>query len=120
MKKPAILIAARDEALRNRRQRPCGKITLTDLPEQFRQRFGEAVSLPQDERERLLSALFSTNWNFSKAAQQLHWCRMSLYRKRGKYQIAKGEKPGQDATRVPPEDALSHLPRRCDGDATER
>jgi transcriptional regulator with GAF, ATPase, and Fis domain len=78
MKKPAILIAARDEALRNRRQRPCGKITLTDLPEQFRQRFGETDSLPQDERERLLSALFSMNWNFSKAAQQLHWSRMTL------------------------------------------
>jgi transcriptional regulator with PAS, ATPase and Fis domain len=99
---------------------PCGKVALTDLPEQFRQRVRETASLPQDERERLLSALFSTNWNFSKAAQQLHWSRMTLYRKLGKYQIAKGGKPGQDATRVPPEEALSHLPRRCDSEATER
>ncbi len=93
---------------------PCGQITLTDLPDQFRQRFREAASLPQDERERLLSALFSTNWNFSKAAQQLHWSRMTLYRKLGKYQIAKGRKTGQEAIRVAQEDALSHLPRRCD------
>jgi transcriptional regulator with PAS, ATPase and Fis domain len=73
---------------------PCGKITFAHLPEQFRHRFREGASLPQDERERLLSALFSTNWNFSKAAQLLHWSRMTLYRKLGKYQIAKRGKTG--------------------------
>lgn len=99
---------------------PCGKIAFTDLPEQFRQRFREAASLPQDERERLLSALFSTNWNFSKAAQQLHWSRMTLYRKLGKYQIVKGAKTRQDAMRVPQEDVLSLPPRRCDSEATDR
>jgi two-component system, NtrC family, response regulator AtoC len=40
----------------------------------------------------MLSALFSTNWNVSKAAQQLHWSRMTLYRKLEKYQIVKGGK----------------------------
>jgi transcriptional regulator of acetoin/glycerol metabolism len=42
------------------------------------------------ERQRLLSALFATNWNVSKAAQQLHWSRMTLYRKLEKYHLVKG------------------------------
>ena len=43
-----------------------------------------------DERQRLLSALFSTNWNVSKAAQHLHWSRMTIYRKLEKYHIVRG------------------------------
>ena len=39
------------------------------------------------ERERVLSALFETNWNKCKAAKQLHWSRMTLYRKMAKYHI---------------------------------
>ena len=39
------------------------------------------------ERERVLSALFETNWNKCKAAKQLHWSRMTLYRKMAKYRI---------------------------------
>jgi transcriptional regulator of acetoin/glycerol metabolism len=39
------------------------------------------------ERYRLLSALRSTDWNKSKAAQQLHWSRMTLYRKMAKYAV---------------------------------
>ena len=40
-----------------------------------------------DERERLLAALLSTNWNKTRAAEQLHWSRMTLYRKLHKYAI---------------------------------
>ena len=66
---------------------PPGKITLKDLPEQFRKRLGCIEALPLSERECLLSALFSVHWNKSKAAQKLSWSRMTLYRKMAKYDI---------------------------------
>lgn len=66
---------------------PPGKITLKDLPEQFRKRLGCIETLPLSERERLLSTLFSVSWNKSKAAQKLSWSRMTLYRKMAKYGI---------------------------------
>lgn len=65
-------------------------ISLADLPEAFRRQIPARRSLPQSERERLLSVLLSTNWNLSKAAQQLHWSRMTIYRKMTKYHIVKG------------------------------
>jgi DNA-binding NtrC family response regulator len=46
------------------------------------------------ERDRLLSALFLANWNKCKAAQNLHWSRMTLYRKMAKYQVVRGGKTG--------------------------
>jgi DNA-binding NtrC family response regulator len=36
----------------------------------------------------VLCALFATKWNKSKAAEKLHWSRMTLYRKMAKYHIA--------------------------------
>lgn len=39
------------------------------------------------ERELLLSTLNSVHWNKSKAAEQLHWSRMTLYRKMAKHNI---------------------------------
>jgi DNA-binding NtrC family response regulator len=41
----------------------------------------------KSERDLLLEALFACEWNKSKAAQKLHWSRMTLYRKIAKYQI---------------------------------
>jgi DNA-binding NtrC family response regulator len=64
------------------------KIAFVDLPEPFQKRLKEAEGRSQSEREQMLSALFATNWNKGKAAQQLHWSRMTLYRKIAKYQIA--------------------------------
>jgi transcriptional regulator with PAS, ATPase and Fis domain len=75
---------------------PTQRISLVDLPEPFRRHVASDRTAP-DERQRLLSALFSTNWNVSKAAQQLHWSRMTLYRKLEKYHIVKGGAP-QDGT----------------------
>jgi transcriptional regulator of acetoin/glycerol metabolism len=75
---------------------PAPQISLADLPEPFRQQCAATGRTVSDERQRLLSALFSTNWNVSKAAQQLHWSRMTLYRKLEKYHIGKGGTP-QDA-----------------------
>lgn len=68
---------------------PSRKVSLMDLPEQFRRRLTETKGLPEAERDRLLSALLCTNWNKSKAAQKLHWSRMTLYRKMAKYHITR-------------------------------
>jgi two-component system response regulator HydG/two-component system response regulator AtoC len=64
-------------------------ISFVNLPEQFRRRLCDAAVLPSGRTERLLSALFSTRWNKSQAAQKLHWSRMTLYRKMAKYHIVK-------------------------------
>lgn len=77
---------------------PGQHISFIDLPEQFRQHFRETKALPQDERERLLSALSATHWNVSKTAQQLHWSRLTLYRKMTKYRISKGGETKASAT----------------------
>ena len=42
---------------------------------------------PLDERALLLSALGQTHWNKTAAAAQLHWSRMTLYRKLSKYDL---------------------------------
>jgi DNA-binding NtrC family response regulator len=63
------------------------KIAFIDLPRRFQKKLKEAQSLPINERDQLLSALFATNWNKSKAAQKLHWSRMTLYRKMAKHHI---------------------------------
>ena len=39
------------------------------------------------ERQRVLAALRACNWNKSKAAQQLKWSRMTLYRRLSKYHV---------------------------------
>ena len=56
-----------------------------ELPARMMQQAGSAASAPPTEQERLLSALWATDWNKSKAARQLHWSRMTLYRKMAKY-----------------------------------
>jgi DNA-binding NtrC family response regulator len=76
---------------------PSPTTTLMELPEQFRKHLGEAADLPGDERDRVLFALFSTNWNKSKAAQKLHWSRMTLYRKLVKYHIVRSGGRSEDS-----------------------
>jgi transcriptional regulator of acetoin/glycerol metabolism len=34
-----------------------------------------------NQRAYIVSALMSNNWNKAKAAEELHWSRMTLYRK---------------------------------------
>ena len=68
---------------------PSQWITLSDFPELYQGLMQEIEKIPQDERDRLLSALFSTNWNVSKAARKLSWSRMTVYRKIAKYHICK-------------------------------
>jgi len=43
----------------------------------------------RDEQKEILSALLSTNWNKSRAAEKLNWSRMTLYRKIAKYGVSR-------------------------------
>ena len=71
---------------------PPRRISMADLPENFRKRLAESERPPRGERERLVTTLLATRWNKSEAAHKLHWSRMTLYRKMAKYQIrGKGE-----------------------------
>jgi DNA-binding NtrC family response regulator len=54
------------------------------LPPQFPR---NSSTQPDAERTRIVSALISNNWNKSKAAEQLHWSRMTLYRKLDRLKI---------------------------------
>jgi transcriptional regulator with PAS, ATPase and Fis domain len=72
---------------------PSRKIAFMDLPKMFQKKLKELEGFPQGERDRVLSALFACNWNKSKAAQKLHWSRMTLYRKMSKYQIIAKPQP---------------------------
>lgn len=66
---------------------PFPRMRIAELPEEFHRRF-TASRPPLSESERLLAALACHNWNKSKAAQELCWSRMTLYRKMVKYQLA--------------------------------
>jgi len=57
------------------------------LPAHVGQFLANNSSFSKGERELLISALFSTKWNKTKAAEMLNWSRMTLYRKIAKYHI---------------------------------
>jgi DNA-binding NtrC family response regulator len=71
---------------------PSEEVSPDGLPRVMRdgsERKGErAGEIGDEERKRLISALVSTNWNKSKAADKLMWSRMTLYRKMAKHQLA--------------------------------
>ncbi len=80
-------------------ERPSGKIFRTRLPHHVRRWSSDPEATEPNheeasERDRVLSALFSVNWNKWKAAERLHWSRMTLYRKMAKYQISRGGHTG--------------------------
>jgi len=66
---------------------PREKISLDDLPRSMRYPSPVHQETAPTEREVLLYTLSQTNWNKSKAADRLHWSRMTLYRKIAKYRI---------------------------------
>jgi DNA-binding NtrC family response regulator len=80
-------------------KKPGGRIDLDDFPELLG---SECPHRPkahqQTEKERLLAVLFATNWNKSKAAQKLHWSRMTLYRKMEKYRLVSSPPAGDSKT----------------------
>ena len=62
---------------------------MRDPCEKMGEKMGEKTGeMGDEERKRLISALVSTNWNKSKAADKLMWSRMTLYRKMAKHQLA--------------------------------
>jgi DNA-binding NtrC family response regulator len=67
-----------------------------DVPPQVMRQLALALSAPASERERLLDALVSTNWNKSRAAEKMHCSRMTLYRKLQHYKLGPGLE-GSDA-----------------------
>ena len=56
---------------------------LMSLPPQFRR----ILATADPERAQIVSALVSNNWNKTKAAEQLQWSRMTLYRKLNRLKI---------------------------------
>ncbi|MGI9102224.1 MAG: sigma 54-interacting transcriptional regulator [Terriglobales bacterium] len=72
-----------------------GKVSLDHLPASIREAFSDAPATCANEQEQLLSALLVTKWNKSKAAEKLHWSRMTVYRKIAKYRLV--QPPGKTA-----------------------
>jgi len=66
---------------------PDEHVNSLELPPEFCRSLNQLAECAPTERERIVSALLCTKWNKSKAAKQLHWSRMTLYRKIAKYQI---------------------------------
>jgi len=65
------------------------EICLRELPACLRTPDSDFRAVSADERKRLVSALSSTHWNKSKAAEKLNWSRMTLYRKMAKYHVSR-------------------------------
>ena len=59
--------------------------SLLELPSVLRLRPRNGA---RSERDRLIETLSANNWNKAETARQLHWSRMTLYRKLAKYQLA--------------------------------
>ena len=72
-------------------QAPARTIAVEDLSAELLARL--TAHRRPDERERLLTALMETRWNKSKAAEKLHWSRMTLYRKMTKYSFHSSAHP---------------------------
>jgi DNA-binding NtrC family response regulator len=76
-----------------------GPVQLADLPPAVRDAPPGDVAAEDgtdEERNRLLSALRTTRWNKSRAAQQLQWSRMTVYRKMAKYAITEAGRPARE------------------------
>jgi transcriptional regulator with PAS, ATPase and Fis domain len=69
-------------------EKQVGDIRRSDLPPWFTPGVYEASAGPDAERYRMLQVLESTGWNKSRAARELNWSRMTLYRKMARYELA--------------------------------
>ena len=63
------------------------RIMFADLAAHVREKLQLPIEAEGADRERVLHALASTQWNKSEAARILHWSRMTLYRKMTKFHI---------------------------------
>jgi DNA-binding NtrC family response regulator len=57
-----------------------------ELPAPFRKTLMDSSD---GELERILSTLSHTHWNKTRAASELHWSRMTLYRKMARYKLGR-------------------------------
>jgi transcriptional regulator with PAS, ATPase and Fis domain len=64
---------------------PPSPVFHVEIPSHIRPRIVGVNARPDTEHDRLIYALWSTDGNRSKAARQLNWSRMTLYRKMLKY-----------------------------------
>jgi transcriptional regulator with PAS, ATPase and Fis domain len=84
-------------------EKQAGPISRSDLPAWFKPGRHESSGGPSAERYRVLQALESTGWNKARAARELNWSRMTLYRKMARYELSGGahRKPvaGSDSDR---------------------
>ena len=90
---------------------PQENISFIDLPHQFKSKAKEYQHFPQAERDRILSTLAATNWNRSKAAQKLHWSRMTLYRKMQKYHVSKTPNGSELYSKIVQADSVTNIPK---------
>ena len=70
--------------------RPTCIIDIRDLPHGLSSKALNALAGTDHERDNLMAALKMAGWNKSKAAQQLNWSRMTIYRKMCQYGINEG------------------------------
>lgn len=68
---------------------PSHNTPIIDLPKNFMKHIKKTDGLFNTEKEKMLSTLFATRWNKTKAAQKLNWSRMTLYRKMAQYDITR-------------------------------
>ena len=66
---------------------PSAPVRFLDMPSTLRDRVLDTPPILHTERDRLVAVLTQTNWNKSRAAEQLQWSRMTLYRKLAKYAL---------------------------------
>jgi DNA-binding NtrC family response regulator len=77
---------------------PDADTEVLDLPEIYVRKLREIEHKSLDERERLLCALFTTNWNVSQAATRLNWSRMTVYRKMERYHLVRPKSGDEEMT----------------------
>jgi DNA-binding NtrC family response regulator len=87
---------------------PSEEVQAGDLPSQIQPRSRDLPVELAFERERMLSALVTSNWNKSKAAQKLEWSRMTLYRKMFRHNIT-----GPETVSVEVDDQVRCLPAKA-------
>jgi DNA-binding NtrC family response regulator len=68
---------------------PSRQVAFLSVPQSIRTAVTRVRAAHTGERDRLVAALTATNWNVSRAARQLQWSRMTLYRKLAQYQLAR-------------------------------
>ena len=68
-------------------------VTAVNMPVPFCEVLERKHQMGIGELERIMLALSETQWNKSKAAEKLHWSRMTLYRKMTRYRISSSGVP---------------------------